>query len=242
MPSLQGFWSSLWWKAAAACGDRLCSHVISHQQPSEQPLHCNHTGLSRLASLFLLSLLFITKELGCCSTKHLRPCFICSEVNSLLPCCSMSTLRVSVERAPDCCSITPPSLGVMPHLPKHCRVRHCLRKSVHIPHMFSKMHLFISICSYSELRWRFPYGFSCSIDWVRKSVVVSSQNCCLSFLGHSGCPQRTISKGTCIFKGCTVGWKGAGLLCLIRGKLFPRAQRLLLAWEGDMERNQCRDP
>lgn len=64
----------------------------------------------------------------------------------------------------------------------------------------------------------------------------------LPFSGIPTAPQCTSSKGACIFGRCTVGWKGAGLLWLIRGKLFPRAQRLLLAWEGEMERNQCRDP
>lgn len=118
----------------------MCSHVISHQQPSEQLLRCNHIGLSRLASLFLLSLLFITKELGCCSTKHLRPCFICSEVNSLLRCCSTSTLRVCVERALDRRSVPPPSLSrleVMLYFPKHCREWDCLQKMC-IFHIYSQ--------------------------------------------------------------------------------------------------------
>lgn len=81
-----------------------CIHMSSHMpQPSEQLLHCNHIRLPWLASLFLSSLLFISKELCCCSTKHLRPCFICSEVNSLLRCCSMSTLRIRMESTQDCC-------------------------------------------------------------------------------------------------------------------------------------------
>lgn len=124
----------------------MCSHVISHQQPSEQLLHCNHIGLSRLASLFLLSLLFITKELGCCSTKHLRPCFICSGVNScLLRCCSMSTSRVCVETTRDRRSVTPPGLGkleAMLCLPKHCREWDCLKKAC-ISHTYSPKYTYL---------------------------------------------------------------------------------------------------
>lgn len=127
----------------------MCSHVISRQQPSEQLLHCNHIGLSRLASLFLLSLLFITKELGCCSTKHLRPCFICSEVNSLLRCCSLSTSRVCVETTPDRRSVTPPSLGkleVMLYLPKHCREWDCFKKKhVYSTHILQNTPVYLNL-------------------------------------------------------------------------------------------------
>lgn len=51
-------------------------------------------------------------------------------------------------------------------LPKALQRVGLLTKNVHIPHIFSEIHLSIWLCSYWELGWQFPYRFSCSFDWV----------------------------------------------------------------------------